>query len=532
MNIHPYKDIVRNSLVPRREAILHIAETLKAIEQGSLSDLITAWNFRPLTLAETKSHALQLAGQNPEIICFLVEKHPDLIKENAVKQLALSALPGTSPLLPFLRRGYLGFNDLPACLKKALEKNNQEIINAITQDPFAEITATQTLNIAIHNHDSRVVSLFLKQKPLCELLSKHNKWQMIYEKTVESAPSRFGSVEEHTATQEILLNLLETGKVKPTYNDLHFAIKKRYTQMEACLRKNSGLQLTSAIDNKREAEVIQILEAGTVDFDTQVKALRFALSPGDKSPAIAVKLWNHLEGKLNFFEKQISFDSACKFNSSGVDSIVISNLKDPAVVFTEYEFDSLIQWAGSINGAVKWLNQCGRQIASKDFINACCNARSKFCLDLDKYKWQQWLFNDTDMLREKLEQIGDEIGSDESINKFAIACSEYLQEKYGIDVDVNAMPSAEPLLNYALGYAAHLQEKFQIDMASTFLKNTATRAQDNGWIRPQMLSELPAFDLVTDVAIDHVSSLLMPRLIQAVMRPGGSGGGKISTQNW
>jgi hypothetical protein len=355
---------------------------------------------------------------------------------------------------------------------------------------------------------------------------------MIYEETVESAPSRFGSVEEHTATQEILLNLLETGKVKPTYNDLHFAIKKRYTQMEACLRKNPGLQLTSAIDNKREAEVIQILEAGTVDFDTQVKALRFALSPGDKSPAIAVKLWNHLEGKLNFFEKQISFDSACKFNSSGVDSIVISNLKDPAVVFTEYEFDSLIQWAGSINGAVKWLNQCGRQIASKDFINACCNARSKFCLDLDKYKWQQWLFNDTDMLREKLEQIGDEIGSDESINKFAIACSEYLQEKYGIDVDVNAMPSAEPLLNYALGYAAHLQEKFQIDMASTFLKNTATRAQDNGWIRPQMLSELPAFDLVTDVAIDHVSSLLMPRLIQAVMRPGGSGGGKISTQNW
>jgi hypothetical protein len=81
------------------------------------------------------------------------------------------------------------------------------------------------------------------------------------------------------------------------------------------------------------------------------------------------------------------------------------------------------------------------------------------------------------------------------------------------------MPSAEPLLNYALGYAAHLQEKFKIDMASAFLKNTATRALDTGWIRPQMLSELPAFDLATDVAVDHVSSLLMPRLIQAVLRP-------------
>jgi hypothetical protein len=147
-------------------------------------------------------------------------------------------------------------------------------------------------------------------------------------------------------------------------------------------------------------------------------------------------------------------------------------------------------------------------------------------LDFEKYNWQQCLFNDTDMLREKLEQIGDEIGSDESIKKFAIACSEYLQEKYGIDVDVNAMPSAEPLLNYALGYAAHLEKYFQIDMASAFLKNTATRARDTGWIMPQTLSELPAFDLATDVAVDHVSSLLMPRLIQAVMRPGGSGGGQ------
>ncbi len=180
MNIHPYKNIVRDSLVPRRDAILHIAETLKAIEQGSLSDLITAWNCRPLTLAETKSYALQLAGQNPEIICFLVEKHPDLIKEETVKQLALSAEPGTSPLLPFLRRGYFSCGELAELLKKALKKNNQELITAITQYSLAEHAASETLTRAIETHDSEIVSLFLKQKPLCELISEKENWQSIF----------------------------------------------------------------------------------------------------------------------------------------------------------------------------------------------------------------------------------------------------------------------------------------------------------------------------------------------------------------
>lgn len=524
MNIHPYKNIVRNSLVPRREAILdidqNIDQTLKAIEQGSLPDLITAWNFRPLTLVETKLHALQLVEQNPEIICFLVEKHPDLIKEETVKQLALSAEPGTSPLLPFLRRGYFDFSELAELLKKALKKNNQELITAITQYPLAEHAASETLTRAIETHDSEIVSLFLKQKPLCELISEKKNWQSIFNYAVDFFKGEYSAtVEAHTTRQETLMNLLETGEVKPTYDHLQFAINNRYTQMEACLRKIPRLQLFDAVHRKREADVSSLLEGGTVDFDTQIEVLKFALRSNDNSPAIAVKLWNHVDGKLEIKVKESCFDMACKFYSSAVNSIVISNLKDPAVVSTEFQFGLLIQWAGSINGAAKWLNHCGRQVASKVFINACCNIQSRYCTDFRKYDWQQWLFNDTVMLREKLEQIGNEIGSDESINKFAIACSEYLQEKYGIDVDVNAMPSAEPLLNYALGYADHLQEKFKIDMASAFLKNTATRALDTGWIKPRMLSELPAFDLMTDVALDHVSSLLMPRLIQAVMQP-------------